>query len=85
MTFDMGEFFAAWLIGCGACFVIWIAACRIINKLSDGFPKITDESGQDIAEYAMLLAIVVVLAIGGVRLIGSNASNVFSQVASAIQ
>ena len=45
----------------------------------------SDESGQDIAEYAVMLAVILVIVIGTVRLIGSNANNVFSNVASAIQ
>ena len=43
-----------------------------------------DESGQDIAEYAVLLAVILVLVVGTVRLIGGNANNVFSSTASAI-
>ena len=42
------------------------------------------EEGQDIAEYAVMLAVILVIVIGTVRLIGSNANNVFSQVASAV-
>lgn len=44
-----------------------------------------DESGQDIAEYAVMLAVILVLVVGTVRLIGSNANNAFSAVASAVQ
>jgi Flp pilus assembly pilin Flp len=44
-----------------------------------------DEEGQDIAEYAVMLAVILVLVIGTVRLIGTNANNVFSSVASNIQ
>jgi Flp pilus assembly pilin Flp len=44
-----------------------------------------DEEGQDIAEYSVMLAVVLVIVVGTVRLIGSNAGNVFSQVGSAIQ
>lgn len=44
-----------------------------------------DESGQDIAEYAVMLAVILVLVVGTVRLIGSNANNAFSQAASSIQ
>lgn len=43
-----------------------------------------DEKGQDIAEYAVMLAVILVLVIGTVRLIGSNANNVFSNVASSM-
>jgi Flp pilus assembly pilin Flp len=45
----------------------------------------SDEAGQDIAEYSVMLAVILVIVVGTVRLIGSNASNVFSQVGSAIQ
>jgi Flp pilus assembly pilin Flp len=44
----------------------------------------SDEQGQDIAEYAVMLAVILVLVIGTVRLIGSNANNAFNQAASAI-
>lgn len=45
----------------------------------------SDEEGQDIAEYSVMLAVVLVIVVGTVRLIGSNSGNVFSQVGSAIQ
>ena len=45
----------------------------------------SDESGQDIAEYAVMLAVILVIVVGTIRLIGSNANIVFSQVGSAIQ
>jgi Flp pilus assembly pilin Flp len=44
-----------------------------------------DEQAQDIAEYAVMLAVILVIVVGTIRLIGSNANNVFSQVASSIQ
>jgi Flp pilus assembly pilin Flp len=44
-----------------------------------------EDAGQDIAEYAVMLAVILVLVVGTVRLIGSNANNVFSNVASSIQ
>jgi len=43
-----------------------------------------DESGQDIAEYAVMLAVILVIVVGTIRLIGSNANTVFSQVGSSI-
>lgn len=43
------------------------------------------QEGQDIAEYAVMLAVILVIVVGTVRLIGSNANNVFSNVASSIQ
>jgi Flp pilus assembly pilin Flp len=44
-----------------------------------------DEEGQDIAEYSVMLAVILVIVVGTIRLIGSNAGNVFSSVGSAIQ
>lgn len=44
-----------------------------------------EEQGQDIAEYAVMLAVILVIVVGTIRLIGSNANNVFSNVASSIQ
>jgi Flp pilus assembly pilin Flp len=44
-----------------------------------------DDSGQDIAEYAVMLAVILVIVVGTIRLVGSNANNVFSSVASAVQ
>ena len=44
-----------------------------------------DETGEDIAEYAVMLAVILVIVVGKVRLTGSNASNIFSQVGSTIQ
>jgi Flp pilus assembly pilin Flp len=44
-----------------------------------------EEHGQDIAEYAVMLAVILVIVVGTIRLIGSNANNVFSSVASSVQ
>ena len=44
----------------------------------------TEQDGQDIAEYAVMLAVILVIVVGTIRLIGSNANNVFSNVASSI-
>ncbi|MGA9040922.1 MAG: Flp family type IVb pilin [Terriglobales bacterium] len=45
----------------------------------------SDEAGQDIAEYAVMLAVILVIVVGTVQLIGSNANNIFSSVASSLQ
>jgi Flp pilus assembly pilin Flp len=45
----------------------------------------SDDQGQDIAEYAVMLAVILVIVVGTIRLIGSNSNTVFSQAASAIQ
>ena len=44
-----------------------------------------EDEGQDIAEYAVMLAVILVIVVGTIRLIGGNANNVFSSVASSIQ
>ena len=44
-----------------------------------------DDKGQDIAEYAVMLAVILVIVVGTIRLFGSNANNVFSSAASSIQ
>ena len=45
----------------------------------------SQDEGQDIAEYAVMLAVILVLVVGTVRLIGSNANNAFSSVGSSLQ
>ncbi len=43
------------------------------------------EEGQDIAEYAVMLAVILVLVVGTVRLVGTNSNSVFSNAASSLQ
>ncbi|HMK22399.1 MAG TPA: hypothetical protein VK466_08685 [Terriglobales bacterium] len=38
------------------------------------------DSGQDVAEYAVMLTVILVIVVGTVRLIGSHAQDIFSQV-----
>ena len=45
----------------------------------------SNDVGQDIAEYAVMLAVILVLVVGTVRLVGSNANNAFSSAASSLQ
>jgi Flp pilus assembly pilin Flp len=47
--------------------------------------RLWGEEGQDIAEYAVMLAVILVIVVGTLRLIGSNANNAFSSVASTLQ
>lgn len=42
------------------------------------------DEGQDVAEYAVMLAVVLIIVVGTIRLIGGNANNVFSSVASSV-
>ena len=45
----------------------------------------SEDEGQDIAEYAVMLAVILVLVVGTIRLIGTNANTAFSSVASSLQ
>jgi Flp pilus assembly pilin Flp len=43
-----------------------------------------DEQGQDVAEYALMLAVILVVVFGAVQLIGTNANTIFGQAAGAL-
>ncbi len=43
-----------------------------------------EDAAQDIAEYAILLAVILMIVVGMVRFVGLRASDVFQQVASAL-
>jgi pilus assembly protein Flp/PilA len=45
----------------------------------------SQDDGPDIAEYSVMLAVVLVIALGAIRMIGSNANAVFSSIGSSIQ
>jgi len=45
----------------------------------------SNQQGQDIAEYAVMLAVILVIVVGTIRLVGSNANKVFSSAASSVQ
>jgi len=64
---------------------IWAANDKEDGMLSDvGWKLWRTEEGQDVAEYAVMLAVVLIIVIGTVRLIGGNANNVFSSVSSGL-
>jgi Flp pilus assembly pilin Flp len=44
-----------------------------------------DNAGQDVAEYAVMLAVILVIVVGTIKIIGGKSNNVFSEVASSIQ
>jgi Flp pilus assembly pilin Flp len=45
----------------------------------------SDDSAQDIAEYAVMLAVILVIVVGTIKIIGGKSNNVFSVVASSIE
>lgn len=46
---------------------------------------INDERGQDVAEYAIMLAVILAISIGVMMLVGKGSGSVFSQIGSSIQ
>ncbi len=57
-----------------------------INRMLEGMGRLwRDEQGQDIAEYAVMLAVILIIVVGTVKLIGTNANSTFSSVASAVE
>ena len=57
-----------------------------IKATLDGIRKLwRDDQGQDIAEYAVMLAVILIIVVGTIKLIGTNANSTFSNVASAVQ
>jgi pilus assembly protein Flp/PilA len=56
----------------------WIFMQRLL-------PRNRDERGASLVEYALLVALIAVVCIVAVSILGSNASNKFSQVGSALQ
>jgi Flp pilus assembly pilin Flp len=57
----------------------WTELMSIVRNLWN------DDQGQDIAEYAVMLAVILVIVVGTIRLVGGNANNVFSSVGSSVQ
>ncbi len=43
-----------------------------------------DNQGQDIAEYALMLAVILLIVVGAVTLIGTNANTIFTNTASQL-
>jgi len=65
---------------------IWaIVSEKQVITISHLLDRIGRDEGQDVAEYAIMLAVVLVIIIGVVRMVGANAGTVFSEVASTIQ
>jgi Flp pilus assembly pilin Flp len=57
----------------------------IVQRLPNLFREVwQNDEAQDIAEYAVMLAVILVIVVGTIRLVGSQANNVFSETASAI-
>jgi len=77
------------------CVVLWFASRFLLSPRGGDLECLeapvrslyrlwSEDSGQDVAEYAVMLAVILVIVVGTIRLIGGNANNVFSSVASSI-
>ena len=53
----------------------WITVVRALVR---------DDSGQDLLEYALLVALIALVAFGAVQLAGSSVNNIFSNIASRL-
>lgn len=86
-----------WIKRCGSCELrrdklVWLDTGPVWKyKLLKGMKKmktvwnvVTGDEGQDIAEYAVMLAVILIIIIGTIKLIGTQANTVFSQVGSSI-
>lgn len=60
----------------------YLFGARVPNRF---WELLQQEEGQDVAEYAVMLAVILAVVVGTIRMIGSGANNVFSSVASTIQ
>jgi len=45
---------------------------------------VNDESGQDLLEYALLVALIALVAFGAVQLAGGSVNSIFSNVATQL-
>ena len=43
-----------------------------------------NDDGQDLLEYALLVALIAIVAVGAVTAAGTQVSNIFNQIAAAI-
>jgi hypothetical protein len=62
---------------------LWLLLAGV--ELADLLDKVCWQEGQDVAEYAVMVAVILAIAIGTIRLIGSQAGNVIANVGSSIQ
>jgi Flp pilus assembly pilin Flp len=78
------------LEACSPLFRRWLTQpprfCQEVKKMNRVLKTLwSNQQGQDIAEYAVMLAVILVIVVGTIRLVGSNANKVFSSVASSVQ
>ena len=45
---------------------------------------VRDEEGQDLLEYALLVALIALVAVGAITLAGSNVNTIFGNIATKL-
>ena len=53
----------------------------IITRLHS---MVNREEGQDLLEYALLVALIALVAVGAITLAGKNVNTIFGQIATAL-
>jgi pilus assembly protein Flp/PilA len=57
----------------------------LVERIADAVRRLTtDEDGQGLTEYALILALIAIIAIAALTLLGTSVSNVLSTVANSI-
>ena len=81
-----GHYYSVWLIGLFAlCEISGMGTEQSEDIMIHALGRLWNDEGQDVAEYAVMLAVILAVVVGTIRLIGSGANNVFSSVGSSIQ
>jgi pilus assembly protein Flp/PilA len=57
----------------------------MLSRFTRSFVRfLSDESGPTAVEYAVMLALIIVVCISAITLLGSNANNTFSYVSTQV-
>ena len=56
----------------------------VIHWLKLWLGTLDDESGQDLAEYGLIIALIAVVAIGALTVLGNSITSVFSTIAASL-
>lgn len=56
----------------------------LMNLAKLATPVTNNEDGQDLAEYALVLVFIAVVAVAGVTTLGGTVSGVFDQITSGL-
>lgn len=57
---------------------------NLMNWAKVAVPQVENEDGQDLAEYALVLVFIAVVAVAGVTALGGTVSGIFDQITSGL-